>query len=68
MTTIGYGDVAPVKGFGWVVAGTAVYTLTVSVIADWFYQLVLGGVWARLPSKNKEILVIGDNDSCHEII
>lgn len=36
MTTIGYGDVAPVKGFGRVVAGTAVYTLTVSVIADWF--------------------------------
>lgn len=74
MATIGYGDVTPVKGFGWVVAGftavagIAVYTLTVSVIADWFLSTSIRRSLGMAPLKNKEILVIGDNDSCHEII
>ena len=74
MSTIGYGDVTPVKGLGWIVAGftavagIAVYTLTVSVIADWFLSSSIRRSLGMAPLKNKEILVIGDSDSCLEII
>ncbi len=74
MATIGYGDVTPVRGLGWIVAGftavagIAVYTLTVSVIADWFLSTSIRRSLGMAPLKNKEILVIGDSDSCREII
>ncbi len=74
MATIGYGDVTPVRGLGWVVAGFAAimgiiaYTLTISVIADWFLSLSIRRSLGMAPLKNKEILVIGDTDTCYELI
>ncbi len=74
MATIGYGDITPVKGLGWIVAGFAAimgivaYTLTVSVIADWFLSKSIRRSLGMAPLKGKEILVIGDSDSCREII
>ncbi len=74
MATIGYGDVTPVKGLGWIVAGFAAimgivaYTLTVSVIADWFLSKSIRRSLGMAPLKNKKILVIGGTDTCREII
>ncbi|WP_169696946.1 potassium channel family protein [Staphylothermus marinus] len=74
MATIGYGDITPVRGLGWLVAGFSAvmgilaYTLTVSVIADWFLSKSIRRSLGRAPLKNKKILVIGDSDSCREII
>ncbi len=74
MATIGYGDIVPTRGTGWLVAGfTAVmgilaYTLTVSVIADAFLQASMKKLLGLAPLKKKKILVIGDDESCYEII
>ncbi len=74
MATIGYGDITPVRGLGWIVAGFAAimgiiaYTLTISVIADWFLSLSIRRSLGMAPLKNKKILVIGNSDSCNEII
>ncbi len=74
MATIGYGDVTPVRGLGWIVAGFAAimgivaYTLTVSVIADWFLSRSIRRSLGMAPLKNKKILVIGGSDTCKEII
>jgi len=74
MATIGYGDVTPVRGLGWVVAGftavagIAVYTLTVSVIAEWFISNTISRVMGAKPLKNKSIIVAGDSDACIELI
>ncbi len=74
MATIGYGDVTPIRGLGWIVAGFAAimgiiaYTLTISVIADWFLSLSIRRSLGMAPLKNKEILVIGDTDTCYELI
>ncbi len=74
MATIGYGDIVPTRGAGWLVAGfTAVmgilaYTLTVSVIADAFLQASMKKLLGLAPLKKKKILVIGDDESCYEII
>ncbi len=74
MSTIGYGDVTPVKGLGWIVAGfTAImgiiaYTLTVSIVADWFLSKSIRRSMGLAPLKNKDILVIGDSDTCYEVI
>jgi len=74
MATIGYGDIVPTRGVGWLVAGfTAVmgilaYTLTVSVIADAFLQASMKKLLGLAPLRNKKILVIGDDESCYEVI
>ena len=74
MATIGYGDVTPARGLGWIVAGFAAitgimaYTLTISVIADIFLSTSIKKVLGQAPLKNKKILVIGDSGSCREII
>ncbi len=74
MATIGYGDITPVRGLGWIVAGVAAilgilaYTLTISVIADWFLSRSIRRSMGLAPLKNKDILVIGDSDSCTDII
>ncbi len=74
MATIGYGDIVPTRGAGWLVAGfTAVmgilaYTLTVSVIADAFLQASMKKLLGLAPLKKKKILVIGDDEACYEII
>jgi len=74
MATIGYGDVTPVRGLGWIVAGftavagIAVYTLTVSVIAEWFISNTISRVMGAKPLKNKSIIVVGDSDACIELI
>ena len=74
MATIGYGDVTPIKGLGWLVAGFAAimgilaYTLTVSVIADAFLSASIRRAMGLAPLKNKKILVIGDSDVCNEVI
>lgn len=74
MATIGYGDVTPVKGLGWIVAGfTAImgiiaYTLIISVVADWFLSTSLKRSMGLAPLKNKKVLVIGDSESCLEVI
>jgi voltage-gated potassium channel len=74
MATIGYGDVTPIRGLGWIVAGFAAimgivaYTLTVSVIADWFLSKSIRRSLGMAPLKGKRILVIGGSDSCREII
>jgi len=74
MATIGYGDVTPIRGLGWIVAGFAAimgiiaYTLTISVIADWFLSLSIRRSLGMAPLKNKKILVIGDTDTCYELI
>lgn len=74
MATIGYGDIVPTRGAGWLVAGfTSVmgilaYTLTVSVIADTFLQASMKKLLGLAPLKKKKILVIGDDGSCYEII
>ncbi len=74
MATIGYGDVTPVRGLGWIVAGFAAimgilaYTLTVSVIADWFLSVSIRRSLGMAPLKKKKILVIGGSPTCNEII
>ncbi len=74
MATIGYGDVTPVRGLGWIVAGFAAimgiiaYTLTISVIADWFLSLSIRRSMGMAPLKNKSIIIIGDSPACQEII
>ena len=74
MATIGYGDVTPIRGLGWLVAGFAAimgilaYTLTVSVIADSFLSASIRRTMGMAPLKGKKILVIGDSDACKEII
>ncbi len=74
MATIGYGDVTPVRGLGWLVAGfTAVmgiiaYTLTISVIADSFLSASIRKALGQAPLKKKKIIVIGDSESCRELI
>ncbi|MCD6301085.1 MAG: hypothetical protein J7L82_03330, partial [Staphylothermus sp.] len=74
MATIGYGDITPIRGLGWIVAGFAAvmgiiaYTLTISVIADWFLSLSIRRSLGMAPLKNKEILIIGDTDTCYELI
>ena len=66
MATIGYGDITPIRGLGWVVAGFAAvmgilaYTLTVSVIADAFLSASIRRALGMAPLKNKKIIVIGD--------
>ncbi len=74
MATIGYGDITPLKGLGWVVAGFAAvmgilaYTLTVSVIADAFLSASIRKTLGMAPLKSKDVVVIGDSDSCMEVI
>jgi len=74
MATIGYGDITPIRGLGWLVAGFAAimgilaYTLTVSVIADAFLSASIRRTMGMAPLKGKKILVIGDSDACKEII
>ena len=74
MATIGYGDITPIRGLGWFVAGFAAimgilaYTLTVSVIADAFLSASIRRTMGMAPLKGKKILVIGDSDACKEII
>ncbi len=74
MATIGYGDITPVRGLGWIVAGFAAlmgilaYTLTVSVIADWFLSTSMRRSMGLMPLKKKKVLVIGSSDACREII
>lgn len=74
MATIGYGDVTPARGPGWLVAGVAaimgiaVYTLTVSVIADAFLTHSLKKTMGLAPLKKKKIIVIGDTDACRELV
>ncbi len=74
MATIGYGDVTPSRGPGWLLAGVAaimgiaVYTLTVSVIADAFLTHSLKKTMGLAPLKRKKIIVIGDTDSCKELV
>ena len=74
MATIGYGDITPIRGLGWLVAGFAAimgilaYTLTVSVIADAFLSASIRRTMGLAPLKNKKILVIGDSDICNEVI
>ncbi len=74
MATIGYGDITPTRGLGWLVAGfTAImgilaYTLTVSVIADAFLSASIRRAMGLAPLKKKEIIVVGGSDSCREII
>lgn len=74
MATIGYGDITPIRGLGWVVAGFAAvmgilaYTLTVSVIADAFLSASIRRALGMAPLKNKKIIVIGDSEVCKELI
>lgn len=74
MATIGYGDVTPVRGLGWVVAGFAAvmgilaYTLTVSVIADAFLSASIRRALGMAPLKNKKIIIIGNSEVCKELI
>ncbi len=74
MATIGYGDVTPIRGLGWIVAGFAAvmgilaYTLTVSVIADAFLSASIRRALGMAPLKNKEIIIIGDSEICKELI
>lgn len=74
MATIGCGDVAPIRGLGWLVAGfTAImgilaYTLTVSVTADWFLSVSIRRSLGMAPLKKKKILVVGGSPTCNEVI
>jgi len=74
MTTVGYGDVIPSRGVGWVVAGfaavtgIATYSLTVSVIADSLLTASMRRVLGIAPLKDKKVVVIGDSDSCRELV
>jgi len=74
MATIGYGDITPVRGLGWVVAGItavagiAVYSLTISVIADMFLSRTISRAMGLRPLKGKSIIVIGDSGACIQII
>ncbi|WFO75441.1 NAD-binding protein [Desulfurococcaceae archaeon MEX13E-LK6-19] len=74
MATIGYGDITPKTGPGYFVAsiaaimGIAVYTLTISIIADAFLSSTLKKVLGLGKLRGKKILVVGDASSCKEII
>jgi len=74
MATIGYGDITPIRGLGWLVAGFAAimgilaYTLTVSVIADAFLSASIRRAMGMAPLKKKEIIIIGDDESCRELV
>ncbi|BEP17234.1 ion channel [Pyrofollis japonicus] len=74
MATVGYGDVVPSTGLGRIVAGaTAVlgivaYTLTVSVIADAFLERSMRKAMGLAPLKKKQVLVIGDDETCLDLI
>jgi len=74
MATIGYGDITPVRGLGWVVAGfTALlgiisYTLIISVLAEWFLTNSMKKLMGMSPFRNKKVIVIGDSESCSEIV
>ncbi len=74
MATVGYGDVVPETGLGRLVAGiTAVlgivaYTLTVSVIADAFLEKGLRRAMGLAPLKRKEIIVIGSDETCWDLV
>jgi len=74
MATVGYGDVTPSRGLGWAVAGftavmgIAVYTLTVSLIADEFMEASLRRSLGMAPLRGKEIVVIGSDEACRDLI
>ena len=74
MATVGYGDITPSPGWGYFVAsiaaimGIAVYTLTISVIADAFLSSTMKNLLGYGRLKGKRILVIGTGNSCKEII
>ncbi len=74
MATVGYGDITPTRGLGWAVAaatavmGIAVYTLTISLIADEFMELSMRRSLGLAPLKGKKILVIGGSDACWDLV
>ncbi len=74
MATVGYGDITPSRGLGWVVAGfaavmgIAVYTLTISFIADEFMEASLRRSLGLAPLRGKEIVVIGGDEACRDLV
>ncbi len=74
MSTVGYGDIVPSRGLGWlvagftIVAGITVYSLFVSTLADLFMEAGLRKTLGLAPLKGKEILVIGDAPECRDLV
>jgi voltage-gated potassium channel len=74
MATIGYGDITPQTLGGKLIAiyasltGIAVFTLTISVIAERFLSGAIKKTMGLVKLKGIDIAVIGDSEECLELI
>jgi len=74
MATVGYGDIVPSRGVGWVVAaiaavfGISVYTLFISTIADRFLEATVKASMGLGRLVGKDIVVVGEGPICEEAI
>lgn len=74
MATVGYGDVVPSTSYGSIVAvetiiiGIAIFTMLVSTLAEEFMNRSMRKNMGLGRLKKTDILVIGDSESCKEVI